>query len=207
MQKSKLTYDEDLSAHMNAPVLVTDCAAMYRRRIKGNTPPYDATVLKLNNALVDEWETQVLQKLADKNGRVPASKVHFTWSVFAEGKELWTRQEHLLYIPEIPDSTANYWVTFFKEKSVEQLHATSMGLVYYGWTLFTTAIRQYFIREKWEKIYSKSKDPLEWIKVANSFGPLMNQTKLPFDTTKEMYDEMYEKFAAVMRYRIEPERV
>jgi hypothetical protein len=190
---------------MNAPISTLDAASMYRRKVTPNMPPYDAMIIKLNNNLVDEWEETVLKKIADKQCRVPCSKVHFSWSVFAEGKELWSRQQFQRYLPQIPDEVAVYWVNVFHTNSVEQLHSFGLGLLAYGWLLLSTAIREYFVKEKWEKVYSKSSDPQKWLALANDNSFLMSGKLYPFTLTEDKYKDIKEKYESMMRNRVAPQ--
>lgn len=193
----------DLSM-MNLPMKISDAASMCRRPIAKNDPPYETEVKKLNNRSVDEWYERVLMKIADGNASVQAGRVYGCLTYFLEGKEAVSHQRYKEHLIEYPEEKVMYWIKFFVNASMRDLHEAGTGVVASGWSIIKGAVRNYFVNEKWKIVYSQSEDPCAWDKLANDHPHVMNGRPLPFGLTTEILDDMNTKISVLLRNPIEP---
>ena len=79
---------------LNQPIAIADAANMLRHQIKKNEKVFDATLMKLNNQLVDRWYEEVLIKLASKGGCVACGRFGVLVVLSRGGPHGRVRQEH-----------------------------------------------------------------------------------------------------------------
>jgi len=189
---------------LNQPIAITDAAAMLRHKIRRNEKPYQTTLMKLDNSLIDRWYEQVLVKIADKQGRVPCGKVWPSWLVFLEGVHLDEYIANKHRYPLINEDQVKWWISFFTKATVEDLHNHGVAFVGEGWALLTMAIRHHFAEQKWEKIYSKSKDPREWDRLANENIGLSMGRPLPFNLDPDDWKDTAERVETFFSVKVTP---
>lgn len=192
----------------NTAIKISDASSLLRKQIDPNERPFTKTVLKANNSLVDEWHETVLKNICDTKGCIRAGQMWYEWQYFYFGKTLSQFVEHLEKgLVVRPDKKAvDFWVKTFTEGTVKTLSNMGSPLVGYGWKV---VVDEAFIRsslDKWDKIYSKSQDPLVWRKLANNFPKLWSATnENPFWSTEE-FDQVTQKVMTVLRTPISPEK-
>lgn len=205
--------DNDIHQLMNQPIHISDAVSMFRIPLKGNTPPYDAAVIRHNNNKLDDWKANVLAKTCDNNSKVKAAILLPSWSVYAEGTEAENFHAHFAAgrFPVISDETALYWVSVFRDTPIEKLVEMGASTLQLGWQTLVTAIRLHHMNNKWDKVFNVDAESgssstvgnpaqaKQWSDNANHNHRLMKGEDMPFGLHKEMYNDMNEKFAAVMR--------
>lgn len=191
---------------MGTPIRVIDAASMMRRPIHANERPYTRAVLKSNNRLVDQWEEQVLKKICGSSGTIAAGQVFSEWMYFYTGKTIKKFIENLNagLITRPTKEAVDKWVDVFTACNVKQLIDMGQPLVGYGWKLIKD---ETYIRDqlsKWETIYSKTDDPLQWRKIANDHPKLWNMDgESPF-WGPEDFAEIKEKVMTILSITIQP---
>ncbi len=189
---------------LNQPIAIADAANMLRHQIKKNEKVFDATLMKLNNQLVDRWYEEVLVKIASKGGQIACGRVWPSWLVFLEGVHMEEYIKNIDKRPQISESQVKWWLDFFLHANLEELHARGAAFVGEGWNLVTMAIRHHFAKEKWEKIYSKSKDPKEWDQLANENIGITQGRPLPFGIDPDEWKEMTERIETFFKVQVKP---
>lgn len=189
---------------MNAPIRASDAANMFRTKVAKNERPLESVVLKQNNELVDRWFKEVLFKVADSEGYVPVLRVNSCFEYFFEGLEATQLQIYKDHMPTYTEENIRFWIRFFLDNDISFIHKAGMTVVSAGWSTITGGLRNHFAQRRWEVVYSQTKDPLEWDKIANDNPHLMNGRPLPFDLTEENLKDMEEKVRAVLGNRIQP---
>lgn len=208
IQNGNPTDNENMDI-MNTPIRVSDAATMMRRPIAPNERPYTRTVLKSNNRLVDEWEETVLKKICSSNGTVISGQVFSEWYYFYTGKTIKGFIESLNngLIARPSEEAVTKWVDIFTTYNVKKLTDLGQPLVGYGWKLIRD---ETFIRDqllKWENIYSKTEDPLQWRKLANNFPKLWNMDgESPFWGPDD-YVDINEKVMTFLSISIRPSQM
>ena len=176
----------------------SDAASMLRKQVKANTPPYQAAVTKMNNALVDEWKREVLDQVA-VDGTIDASMVWDSWSLFHEGKiitELMTLlKDGTLRVPS--DGDIEYWRVYLAKASIEDLHKLGSATVALIWTEVNNYIRVWFAKQKWQRVYSKSSSPLAWEHLRVKERGLFHGEEFPV-WNKEQFEEVAEKVRTIL---------
>lgn len=189
---------------MQMPMRISDAASMLRRTVSKNEPPYQVEIKKLNNQRVDEWYDLILLKIADKNASVPAGRVNGCLQYFLEGKELESYQKYKHQMVNYPEEMVNFWIDIFLKSNISELYEIGSGAISNGWNIIKGALRSHFAEEKWKIVYSKSKNPLEWDKLANDNPSVMNGRPMPFGLRLEDLKEMETKVRAILELPIEP---
>jgi hypothetical protein len=125
--------------------------------------PTENKVWRCNNHLVEEWDTRVLLRMPTTDGKIALKAAMKSFEVFAEGKEViqFKKYEDLLSVTE--ESKVPYWVEVLLNSPIEELYPIGSGNLMDAWMLITRAIKFHFAREKWQKVYSQSEDPLIWL--------------------------------------------
>ena len=195
---------EEVEFH-DAPIKTTDAASMLRKAIRKNERPYTATVIRLNNKLVDEWKKTLLDRLADTRGMVRTIKVWQSWGIFYEGKNVKKvmdlRDKGVL--PITNEKVVEFWVKFFDEAPIEEMHEYGHGTISFGWLILQNHIRLWCAEEKWNKIYSKSEDPYDWYEESFKHSDLVHGKILPF-WDMEKLKEIETKVATILHVQVEP---
>ncbi len=189
----------------NAPMRVSEAASLFRHPIGKNEKPYDAEVIKHNNEVVADWHRDVLLSIADSQNAIPSGRVTQCLQYFLQGRDLVQHQKYKQYLPTYSDSIVKFWLDKFQEP-LSQLIDMGPGVVAAGWQVITMAIRYHFADKKWDTVYSKSTNPLQWDKLANANPHLMNGRPLPFDLTLESLAEMEDKVKAILNHPIQPKQ-
>lgn len=194
---------EERIDYYNQPIGVNDAASMLRSRVSSNERPYTQAVLKLNNKLVDEWKASVLDKISDRRGTIPSGRVWSSWQVFFEGKGISKYRElkdqEMIFTPT--EEQVAFWKEFFENLSVEEMHAYGVGSVAFGWRVIEEHFRMWSADLKWENIYSKSEDPLDWEKLSYGHSNLMNGKMFPF-WEEDQLNEIKQKVFTVLSVQV-----
>jgi hypothetical protein len=191
---------------MNKSMRVSDARCALMVLIDKNERPYKAATQKFNNDLVEQWYEQVLKKICDREGMIKAGQVMLEWQTFYDGKTT-SRIIHELNegtIERPSKKCVDHWVKIFTEYDVSGLMKLGQPAVGLGWR---TVVTETFLRnaqDKWDIIYSKSNDPLEWRKLANDNPKLWNSEHVSPFWGDEILDDVNTKVATVLSSRIEP---
>jgi hypothetical protein len=202
----KMVSQEHLDNMMlNAPMKASDAASMMRRQIGNNDRPYDVEVYKANNAVVDSWYNDVLLKIADSTGNVPAGRVGECLRYYLEGRDVKKYMELKSQFPSYTEGQVEFWVNKIRSSSVTELHDVGAFNLHRGWDLIQTYLKDHFAQRKWDDVYSRSDDPCTQDRYANDNPHLMNGRPLPtllvnIETLKDMQD----KVMTVLRNPIQP---
>ena len=183
----------------NVPIKTDDAASMLRRKAQNNDRPYIAETTRANNKRVDDWKKKVLNKIADQRGSVPAARVWGCWQLYDEGKSIQKYMElknQGMLVP-VPGAVLDFWKDFFENKTVEEMHAYGSGTVSYGWSIVKQHIQTWFIEQKWDRLYSKSDDPLWWERNYHPHKGVLDGDILPF-WTHEKLDDISQKVGAIL---------
>lgn len=189
-----------MEQYMDAPMYISDATNMFRQPIPKNARPYDEQVVKHNNALVDRWGREMLSKLGATDGKVLASRVYPSWTIFATGVEAKSFESHFQQgsFAHVPREAVNYWIDVFKNKSPAQLCELGVNTVQCGWDTLNLAMRIEQTNKKNKAFYLETDDPLKWSSTANAQHKLAFDRELPFDLTSQDYEEMRDKYVSVL---------
>lgn len=189
-----------------APIKISDAASMFRRPIDPNERPYTQAMIRRNNKYVDEWYNLILKKIASKTSEIRAGQVYGEWQYFYYGKILpgfiaAIKEGHASRPSE---KAVDHWVKLFTSASIEDLAELGPAAVGHGWKLVTD---ENYIRgslEKWDKIYSKSDDPLVWRKLAHDNAKLWSNDFSNYFWSPEQLQDISQKVTTVLRIDIAP---
>jgi len=188
----------------NQQLTIRDATSMFRRQLNKNERPYTATIIKLNNALVDEWEKKILNRISS-NGTVLAGRVYQSWQLFTEGKAV-QKIKNMLdnnLFNRPTEGVLEWWKNLFETSSIEVLHSYGSATIAFGWTIIQNELRLRSAEEKWEKIFSKSDDPYDWEELRFKHQDLINGRIYPF-WNEEILKEIQEKISTILHVQAEP---
>lgn len=191
---------------LNKPMKIIDAASMLRRKLEENERPFMLVVLKNNNKLVDEWYEEVLKKTCNRDLTIKAGQVHGEWEYFYNGKIIKNFIDNINdgYIIRPDEKAVKHWVYVFTHYTMEKLIELGSNCVGYGWKLISDELYIKRTLERWEKIYSKSDDPLEWRKLANNYPKLWNLDGENPYWDRETLDNITQKVMTILKTPIQP---
>jgi hypothetical protein len=189
---------------LSQPIKVSDVASMFRKPVSKNERPYDKAVFTKNNDNVDKWYYDVLLKIADKNGQIPAGRVSDCLRYFTEGLESMQYQKYKDMLPYFTEEQVKFWINFLSETDIEELHEAGLTVVSSAWYIITTSMKNHFFEKRWDAVYSKTRDAYGWDTLANNNPHVMHGRPLPFGLTLELLSEMEQKVRVIMSNPIQP---
>ncbi len=190
--------------YCSAPIAVTDASSMLRQKIRPNMRPYTAKVVKLNNRLVDDWEREVLKKAANAQGTIPAGRVWSSWKLYHEGKGIHNYSKVREMVPRPTAEQLAFWIAFFEEKTLEELHSYGVGVISFGWSVIENEFRLQSVDSKWDKVFRHTEDPREWEKLAVKNQKLLDGGVFPFWDQKTR-DKIAERVGTLFRLQVSPD--
>lgn len=198
--------DEDIhSMTYGSPIRISDAASMLRRKVRNNDPPYTQTVVKKNNDRVDEWYNKVLKNIANSTGQISAGHVWTSWKIFEEGKNMLSYPKVSDHTVHAPQEEMDYWQDTLFNGSMEELHDLGTGAVAFGWNLIVTELKLWFADQKWDRVYSKSDDPLVWEReMGKNLRLFKGEEFPPWKWSQEMFKETAEKVQVLLSTTVEP---
>lgn len=144
------------------PISTFNAATMLKKTVKENEKPYDKAVKQANNALVERWRKEVLNVLADNKGNVKCGIVWESWQRFSEGFNIRSLVEMKPYLVRYDEDQLNFWIEFFRDLTVKEIASYGAGVSDLGWFFLSNEVRIRMSEKKWEEVYSKSENPLDW---------------------------------------------
>jgi len=188
-------------------ISISDASTMLKKQLFSNERPYTAAVIKSNNALVSEWHEKVLKKICNKKSAIQAQNVWPEWQYFYVGKTLPQFIEALNngFVMRASERVIDYWTDIFKNCSIEELIGMGAPLVGYGWKIINDENYIQKCLDRWEFVYSKSDDPLQWRKLANSYPRLWSSEAASIYWSPEELQEITEKVQTVLKIAITPD--
>jgi len=189
------------------PIKITDIVGMLKRQISANERPYVASVIKNNNAIIDEFHEKVLKKICTPEMCIQAGQAMVEWNYFYQGK-ITKHYIELLnkgLVPTYDETVIKEWIEIFTTKDVVELSNLGQLLVSLGWKLISDDEYRKKCVEMWEKIYSKSDDPMVWRKEANNHPKLWSSEFIYSFWTTEVFQDVYSKYNTAMSVQIQPQ--
>lgn len=202
MNSQDMSFDPDKNF-----ISILDASSMLKKQVNSNERPYTAAVIKFNNALVSEWYEKVLKKICDKKNSIRAGAVWPEWQYFYVGKTLPQFMEALKngFVLRASEGVLDYWTNVFKNYSIEELIMMGAPIVGYGWKIIMDENYIQKCTDRWEFIYSKSDDPLQWRKMANSYPKLWSDEAASIFWSPEELEDITGKVQTVLKIGIAPD--
>lgn len=204
--------DKKIEDLWNIPIPPSEAANMLRRRAPPNCKPWDAECIRANNARVDAWKTNVLDKVSGPDGNVSSGMVWGCFTRYQEGLAIleFMKMFDAGLIVSPPEDVVMGWKELFETKTITELHALGNGVVSYGWDLLSSYIKVWYAVQKFERLYSKmgadgQPDPVVWEREYYPCKDLLDGKEMPF-WNSELYLEIHEKVATVLINKITPQQ-
>jgi len=197
-------------------ISISDAVGMFRKPISSNEKPYTRICLENNNRLLDEWEKELLSRIADKEGRVSVGKIWDTIQLMVEGKEIRALAKNfdLLYdsnieeeVKRIPSQKTLKWIEYLETTSFEELSVLGSYFIYKGWERIMDEIKLYAAFEKLKKIFYDD-DVFGWYTRSEENKQLMTTDISAFledfGLTSFRWKEISDKVQVLISNRLEP---
>nr|QBK86719.1 MAG: uncharacterized protein LCMAC103_00480 [Marseillevirus LCMAC103] len=194
------------------PILTSDAAAMFRRKIMKNDRPFDVCNKGWNNRRVDAWKADLLDKVA-RDGRLQTEIVMGLWSLYVRGDEI-SKMVDLSAAAASPteafpspcdEKELDAWREFFEAADTDALHAKGKFSVARGWSMIQGHFQAHEMREMYAKIYQGTAVPYEWYKRHLEYRDMFAEPLLPFWTLEE-YRGITELVMIFLSFRVGPSR-
>ena len=181
-------------------ILVSDAVDMILHKIKVNTPPFQASAMKKDNLLVQQWAKQVLEKFMDDDGRVDADMVADSWEWFYRGcttvPVMKFIEKGLVELPS--EKVVDHWRDWLANATVEEMHNEGVITVSEALNACQTFYRHWYIQKAYDLCYSQSDDPYQWELMRPKFKEISRGNGYQL-WSREVHENVLEKCNAVLR--------
>lgn len=191
-------------AYSESLIHIDVAASMLKQKISKNERPYSKKVMELNNERVEMWKETLLKKIS-KDSHLQAANVVFSWDVFAEADEVRSTMENIKYLPQPTEEQIQHWKNIF-EQPVEELYNLRSNVISQGWSIILQTIKLWGAKQKWERIYCSSSDPVVWYERSKRNLLLVRGEELPFWSNEIIKDYAF-KVHTILSYHIDPKKV
>lgn len=158
----------------NAPVTPSDAAQMFLVKTNKNERPYDLAIKKLNNRFIEQWKTDVLDRVADSRGTIASGTVYSSYSNYQSYHDIsmYIKSRNNGELPPVPTrDEALKWYDFLRKSSIKtickRLSRKMLQMIY------TNVIQAYLYDHTaqwfWDNYYSTTTDLVEIDKMKESF--------------------------------------
>lgn len=190
-------------------IATSDAAAMFRRQVGPNDPPYTKINKEENNKLVDEWKAKLLDKVA-KDGKLRAEGVASLWNLFVTGREVHriianagveTLEEALP--PAADEKELEELREFFETADSKTLHGRGRFDVKRGWDKLMYHFNRHQLLVLYDKVYEGTTDPQTWYTRHLAGRNLFAEPIIPF-WTFELCKQITERVMIFLTWRSGP---
>lgn len=203
----KLASQKSMDKYMDDQLMrISDVYPMFHRAIPADTGDYTRTVLENNNATIARWRDEVASVLAP-NGTLPAGKIQTSINIFLEGIENRKYMANRDRLPLIPTELVQRWVDTFRSASIQELYDMGAAMIKIGYDTIYGYIRDHNAQTKYEGIFSKSDDPLDWDRLSEDHPECMYPKVLPLGLSEEILNDILAKIGPITRNPIEPKKM
>lgn len=184
---------------LDAPMLISDVVARFKHKYHMNEGVVTSRLMRLNDALVEEWAEKVLKPRGDDRGYIKSSAIDALWMIFYEGRAV--RKAYPLLQDERninpAPSAVEWWLEFFKQ-DLDKIHEAGAHMVTIGYTTILAAYRNWDIHQKYTRVFF-SEDINEWYEAAQHNKMLLNGSEKPFE-----YEEAIAKARYTLAVKVTP---
>lgn len=185
----------------NQPIKISDAIEMLKPKFYPNERPYDKKVKELNNLFLEDWRKDMLEPVAGENSTIQSGKVWDYFELYLNGvnyQNLTTQP-----IKRLSDEMRKHWMDFL-DQDIEVLYSFGIFIVNHAWGELMRDVALYYAQEMYNKVYSQTEDPVEWIKKREENKELFTPTFIPFWDQKK-FEDMKEKVMSITRNKIYPQ--
>lgn len=122
------------------------------------------------------------------DGKIKAGDAALRWMVFEDEKEV--RMTRLMltsgFIHPVDEGVARFWLKEF-EKDIDELYKYGKNVISSGFSCVVDYFREWFVNEKYERIYKGSSSFEEYLQRALKYKDLLEGKEIPFDLQKIRY--------------------
>ena len=136
-------------------------------------------VKKLNNKRYDFFHENILVPRST-DGKIRCDEASMLWMVYEDAKEVLSTYDNLKYLRPIDEKLVQYWLNEFK-KGITDLHEYGVNVISSGYGIVIDYHRDWFTKEKYERIYSRGKTFDEWLELARKNDLFLQGQEMPFD--------------------------
>ena len=152
----------------------------YHKHVLSETDPMGVfKVKKLNNARYEDFFSQIL-KPRSKDGKILCSTASLLWIVFEDSREVLNTYKNIKHLRPMDKELVNFWIKEF-EKPIEELYEYGINTISSAYGIVIDYYRDWAVKEKYDRIYSKGDKFDEWFKLAENNKSIIQGDDIPFD--------------------------
>lgn len=164
-------------------IYIKDFARYHRYRLSDNDVIGAYKIKKLHNARYEKFHNDILTKYANKEGKIQAKKAGLLWIVYDEAREINSLNKMKDKLrPLVDKKIVDFWLKEF-EKPIEELYIYGINTISSAYGIIIDYYRDWILREKYERVYSKGDTFDVWFEHADKNLSLMEGSETPFDMT------------------------
>lgn len=169
----------------------------FKVTISKNEREMNAKIMKLNNEKVDFWGRKVLPRLGESIKRGDAMTYLLC---YLEGLEIIQYRKYSEHLPVYTEENALFWSRFLLDNDIEDLYKAGTTVVSTAWASVQEYIKKVLTELRWERIYSKNDDPVNW----TENNKVTYDDKFPLGLNRDNMEDMKTKFTVIMSYPMGP---
>lgn len=172
---------------------VSDLVELLKRKVPANEKPYNAVCINANNELIDEFQKTVV----GNRKRMVVKDFFWQFTVFAEGREVIKALPMLTHLGRPTEENTREMVKVLNEP-IEKLRARGTVIPQEYWLSIVREIKLRACVLKYERVFSKSDNPLDWFEIADKCRDLFQGKEVLVEgMTEERLTDIAQKVSAI----------
>lgn len=162
------------------PIDVKDFARYHTHKIDKEDRKYSIEVKELINKMYGNFNDSILSRYAT-NGKIASKKASLLFVLYEDSFEVLNMMKYSGRIRTADPELAKWWIEEIGKKTPFELYSYGKNTISSAYGIIIDYFRDWMITEKYNRIYSKSNDFDEWVRLAEANSSLMSGAEIPFD--------------------------
>ncbi len=172
-------YDSVKQKVDNTMIDIKDFGRYHKYTISESDPVGVFKLKKIHNSRYEEFYNNILAPRSSE-GKILCSTASFLWIVHEDVREVLGTYKHLEHLRQTDKALVDYWLKEF-ERPIEELYPYGVNTISSAYGMIIDYYREWFVRQKYERIYSKGTCFDEWFDLAENNKTLLEGQETPFD--------------------------
>lgn len=162
--------------------------ARYHRYVYSQTDSVLVDKVKhLKNDRYDNFEKTILEKYSD-NGKIKTEDATLLWMVYEDSHEILNAYKNQDHLRRVDPKIAQFWIDEF-QKPINELFAYGSNVISSALGIVIDYYREWFVSQKYDRIYSKSTKFEDWIELAKKNRTLLMGEEVPNFNVQEIREK------------------
>lgn len=137
-------------------------------------------IKNLHNARYDKFFEEILKPRANKDGKIRCELIARLWHVYQDSYEVLKCREFYDHLRLVDRKDVDYWLDIFSAP-IEELYQYGSNVLSIGFGILSDYLRQWWLQEKWDRIYSKSDKFDDWLDLTENQVTFMSGQEAPYE--------------------------